>query len=387
MKRILFISKDSPDPYGSSKSFLSVMTHMHEQGCPLYLYTFPQGFLDEEAVRMGAPHGGFAFTWLQQPTAFLRAWAFLRQKFRVLRDVYGALRNGRYEVMYINTTVHVSPLLLGRLFGCLTVVHVREGQQYFKLRGGWKKRMYGRLRNLILRSCVDRFFCVSGYVAETVRAAIPGAQALAIHNGIDTQAFKVTDSSNREARKRLGYAEDAFVMISVGRLHAEKGMDVFVEAAIQAAESIPGLRAIAIGGPFDTAFYLKVLKPLAERAPEGLVEFPGYHSDIRDYYAAADLFIHPATYDEPLARTILEALSMGSCIIASRVGGTPEMIENGVNGILVEPSDARILAKAMIELYADVETRTKLQHAARKTAESSFSVDRYVAEIAEQLNQ
>ena len=377
---VLFLTPDSENPYGSSYSFLSILKHFKDRGARFGLYAVPPGYLHRQSRDWEVENGGYQFTWMTKQTLSLRLVTLGWQKLMVLLAIFMMLLHGKYEVLYINTARHISPLLAAWVLRRRTVVHVREGAEYFY--GNARKK---RIRNAILKRCVGTFICVSESVADTVREAIPGANAVAVHNGLDLMELDAVVPTRATARTRLGIPGDLFVAICVGRMHAEKAIVKFIAAGLEASKRIDNLKLVALGGPTDSTYFQEEVTPLAETGACGLVDLPGYCTNVFDYYAAADVFVHPATYDEPLARTILEAMAMRCCVIATRVGGSPEIIRHSIDGILVTPSSVAEIADAMVEVWEDPCKRAKMSNAARDTIETRFAVDRYVKEVETQV--
>jgi len=143
--------------------------------------------------------------------------------------------------------------------------------------------------------------------------------------------------------------------VLVGERYSEKYENVTYEAEI--------IRRFASG-------------PLAGRAHR-----LGRRNDIERLMNKADLLVHPAR-QEPLGRVLLEAAASGLPILATHVGGTPEIVEDGVSARLIPPNNAPALAEALIELYDDGEKRARFAAAARRRAEAEFSIERAAGELA-----
>jgi glycosyltransferase involved in cell wall biosynthesis len=133
---------------------------------------------------------------------------------------------------------------------------------------------------------------------------------------------------------------------------------------------LPDARYVICGqGPEERA-----LRALAESSVPGAVAFLGQVKDVRPVLASVDVFVHPALR-EALGVAVLEAMAMGKAIVASAIGGIPEAIAHGVSGLLVPAGDAKALAEAILRLLRDSELRQAMGRAARKRAETLFSVE------------
>ncbi|TDB39559.1 MAG: glycosyltransferase [Actinobacteria bacterium] len=190
--------------------------------------------------------------------------------------------------------------------------------------------------------------------------------ARVIPNGIDTDIFSPGDRN--VARAKLGIAPDATVLLSVGKdiaTNPYKGFETLVEACERLAGRGSDAKLIAIGSDAPP------------RRFGGMeVRFAPFISDsaaLATYYRAADVYVHPAQA-EVLGLTIIEAMACGLPVAASDVGGIPEVIEHGANGLLFRAGDAIDLAEKLTLLLGDAAVRTHLGANGEKRARERFSV-------------
>jgi glycosyltransferase involved in cell wall biosynthesis len=159
-----------------------------------------------------------------------------------------------------------------------------------------------------------------------------------------------------------------------------KGLEQFLEAAAAIRMRVPDARFLIVGetAPNDRP-YLSVLTNLAGRL--GLsdrVVFAGLRTDVPQLLASATVSVMPSL-NEALSNVLLESMAAGVPVVATRVGGTPEAIQDGVNGLLVEPGDPAALAQAIGHLLAQPELARRLGCAARESITERFSIDRMVS--------
>jgi len=191
-----------------------------------------------------------------------------------------------------------------------------------------------------------------------------------VHNGVDLSKFT---PGNRKRDQRSDPR-----IISIGRLIEWKGHHIFIRAASQVRAKYPSARFILVGsGPYETE-----LKNLAESlgVTDAMV-YTGYLSDIRNALEESDIFVHCSINPEPFGRTIIEAMAMGKATIAANLGAVPEIITDGVDGILIPPDDPEVLAKTVIRLLENEKLREKLGAAARRKIEEKFDIKFYVTKI------
>ncbi len=209
------------------------------------------------------------------------------------------------------------------------------------------------------------------------RALRLGARRDAIETlpyGVDTDRFRPDADARRDVRRELGLAE-APMVFAAGRLVSKKGFDVLIEAAVSLRARIPGVRVL-IAGEGD----LRQSLERAAGATHGTVALLGNRSqdDIARLAAAADVIAVPSVHDEAgnvdgLPNVALEALASGTPVVATRVGGLPQVISDGIDGRLVPERDAAALAEALGHLLANPAASRGLGQAARARVMRDFS--------------
>jgi len=179
------------------------------------------------------------------------------------------------------------------------------------------------------------------------------------------------------ARADLGLADDVFTFLAVGNLKPEKGFEDLLEAAAILRDRLAGRRFVVLiaGGTSDEA-YAKGLDASLDRLNlRDVVRFLGYRPDTRPLYAAANAFVL-SSRTEGLPMVLLEAMGAGLAVIATRVGGVPDVVTDGANGLLVASSEPRELADAMARLADASALRQRLGEVARRHIRSGYSVER-----------
>jgi glycosyltransferase involved in cell wall biosynthesis len=166
----------------------------------------------------------------------------------------------------------------------------------------------------------------------------------------------------------LGVPQEAAVVICVARLAPEKNIGTLLEAAARLTPSLPRLHLLLVGkGPW---------KPTLEHQARMLgitdrLSFAGMRTDIPDLLGTSDLFCLPSR-TEGLGIAVIEAMAMGLPAVVSRVGGLPEVVEDGVTGALVPPGDHGALAEAIAAILGDARRATQMGAAGRDRASLCF---------------
>lgn len=206
---------------------------------------------------------------------------------------------------------------------------------------------------------------VSGFVRDRLqrRFGLPRHRAVTVYGGVDTERFRPAATPTPGSHLRITV---------VAALIREKGIDVLLRAL--AAGGLGPWRLRIVGDGPDLAR----LRQLA--ADPGLadhVEFLGLRDDVDAILRDTDIMVHPAVWQEALGYTVLEGMASGCAVVATRTGGIPELIREGVNGLLVEPGDVEALRNALRQLESP-ELRAKLGEGGRATVVEQFTLGRNV---------
>ncbi len=218
------------------------------------------------------------------------------------------------------------------------------------------------LRRFVLR-IIDDAICVSESTRElTIELGCPPSCSIVVYNTVNQQRFM--PRSQETSRKSLGLALDLYILLFVGDLRREKGCDTL----LRAFSTIPGHCGLLILGDGrtrgeleDLATSLSIREKVSflGRIPHGSERLPLY-------YNASDVFVLPSL-TEGHSMALLEALASGLPIVASRVGGNVETVEEHKTGILVGPKDVNELREALTELLSDTAARAKMGAVARES--------------------
>jgi glycosyltransferase involved in cell wall biosynthesis len=223
-------------------------------------------------------------------------------------------------------------------------------------------RVYELLDRLLLPR-FDWVIGVSEYQCRLLRRwRVPAEHILYLPNFIEP-GWEVGDAGawRAETRRRLGLAEGQPVLGYFGRDSREKGLDILLKAFLSICKERPDARVLVVG---------------PERRPsagDGLI-WAGFQPDIRPWLSACDLVIVPS-HREAFGLSALEALALGRPVIASRVGGLPEIVRDGVGGRLVPPGDAAELAEAVLEALAAPERLKEWGEAGRHNVWSRYRAE------------
>ncbi|WP_376790593.1 glycosyltransferase [Thermoflexus sp.] len=211
-------------------------------------------------------------------------------------------------------------------------------------------------------------------IAKEVARSIERVYALKgvplIPNGIPVAEYSLGEDVRKAWRAREGYAEEDVLLVSVARMSPPKNHPLLIRAFATVACRDRRLRLLLVGdGPLrpELEDQVRVL------GLENKVRFLGVRSDVPEILATADVFVLSSEWEgNPLS--VMEAMAAGKPVIATAVGGVPELVEDGVSGLLVPPADAGALAEAIWKVVDDPELRVRMGCAAFRRAKERFDV-------------
>jgi len=243
--------------------------------------------------------------------------------------------------------------------------------------GDARERVKHGAMRLARRATAARVIAVSdsARAAYLSRGGMQPERVVVVRNGI---AGTPLPGAGRAVRTELGIGEDELVVAMISWLRPEKGHDVAIAAVAQLLASIPRLRLLVVGDGPLRGEVARAASVLGDRA---LV--PGYRADVMALLDAADVLLHPSRHDA-LPTTLIEAMAASTPVVATRVGGIPELIDDGVSGVLVAaPPSASELAAALGGLLRDPQRRQRLAAAGHERFEREFTADRWAARMGE----
>ena len=205
------------------------------------------------------------------------------------------------------------------------------------------------------------------------RERVPASKVRIVYQGIDVARFR-----NGGRREDPAAASRDVVIGYVGRLHPEKGPRHLIEAAALVAESTQGFRLVIVGDGAEAASLRRLVD---ERGLSDRVRFAGMQADIVGYMRSFDILASPSL-EEGLPTVAMEALACGVPIVATAVGGTPEVNEHGHTGMLVPAADPASLARALLSLVVNDSLRQTLGQNGPRVAEERFQATRMLSETA-----
>jgi glycosyltransferase involved in cell wall biosynthesis len=262
---------------------------------------------------------------------------------------------------------------LGRIVGRLASVPVVITSRRNVDIGGDLRELLNRWTSSLDDAVVA--VCESARELEIERSRVVPDKVITIYNGVAVARFAV---SNRRAaahvRETFGIPLEAPLLGSVCRLHLQKGYADLLTALTRVQARVPAVRLLLVGeGELRSQLE-------AQAQAMGLSEaviFAGARTDVPEILAGLDVFVLPSLW-EGMSNAVLEAMAAGLPVVATGVGGTPEVVVDGVTGLLVAAGDAGALARSLTRLLCDPELRRRMGQAGRERVAQRFTVGRMV---------
>lgn len=261
-------------------------------------------------------------------------------------------------------------IMYGRLMKAHGVIkHLIENREDLGFAWGWFEYTLLRLTSRY----PDRVVCVCEAVQDVVlmREGLSRAQVTVIRNGVE-EARPFPEAAGKALRTELDIPLGAPVVGMVANFdRAVKGADQFVDCIPHVISSFPDVRFVLVGRGRDP----EKLRDRARNLGVGhQFLLTGFLSDIDAVYSMMDVSVL-SSLSEGLSITILESMARGIPVVATAVGGNPELVRDGETGFLVAPNDPRAMAKSIVRLLADPTLRAGLGAAARRLVEYEFGID------------
>lgn len=262
-----------------------------------------------------------------------------------------------------------------RISSIPSVTHVRDIHQS-PFSSPIKARLLGYL--------ADKIVVVSSATKDSISNVAPSLESRirVIYNGVNIK--ELDKMSFKDVREEFGLSKETPIIGSVGILHPVKGYDILIRATALIKKHFPFIKVFLVGSVLldkDKEFKTELDNLVNDLGLNDNIIFTGFREDVFDFIQAMDVMVHSATYPDPLPRILLESSALKKTIVATKVGGVPEILVHNVSGLLVEPSDPESLAEAVVSLLKDEKKAEELAQRARQSIEKSFSIEKHIANM------
>jgi len=297
---------------------------------------------------------------------------------RALFQTMSLIRRERVQIVHTHTS---KAGFVGRLAASLSrapvIIHTPHGHIFHDYYGPFLTRFFITLERFAA-TLTDRIVVLTDRGGEEHLARGIGRphQYVTIPSGVDIRALRDQAPTREQARKLLGWDDDKLYLLGIGRFVSVKGFDIAVRAMPDVLEAVPQARLFLLGdGPE---------RPVLEGAAKELgvahrLTYVRASELVGPYLSGADVFLAPSR-NEGMGRAIVEAMSLGLPIVATRVGGIPDVVTDGESGYLTASENPQELARAIVELARSPTKRAGFGECGKKRAEQ-FSLETMVGRL------
>jgi glycosyltransferase involved in cell wall biosynthesis len=358
------------DKGGSADVLLDLSAGLKGMGHDVYIAAgptlHPQTDIDAFSLRSGIP---------VYHIRHLTRDCYPLQDFLSFFEILKIIRKVKPDILHTHTSkAGFIGRIAGRIAGIKVAVHMPHGHVFYGYFNKIKTRIFVYLEK-IASMFSDKIVTLTDiekleYLDEKIA---PDNKIVAIPCGIDVDKFS---SAQNTVRNEFGISPDMPVIGWVGRAESVKGGEYFLRACQLIKKEMPHARFLVVGDG-SLQGEMEALANSLNLSNE--VKFAGYRTDMPEIMNSIDLLLH-TPLNEGLGRVILEAMACGKPIVATNVGGIPEIVEHGIHGFLVPPGDCASMAKESLRILKDTELAWRLGNACRKKA-LNFSTKQMVRKI------
>lgn len=368
MRVLLLI--DSLDTGGAENALVPLARHMDRSRVELYAvgifgleakHRVPSHRIVDEFQDLGIPFTHLDAHSLRDVTAF--------------RELMKLIKAERIDLIH-------SHLAFGIMWGALAseLAHIPlvvTLHSYGAPPKGVREKTWAALSGLAARRAAKVVCVCDAQRMEQLQSGdVNPTRLVTVYNGIDLDRFTFRDETRARLRREFGVSDGSPVVTMVALLRHVKGHDELVKAIPRVLGRFPQARFVLAGGGDREAELRAAVQEFGDS-----VLFLGMRDDVPDILSASDLFVLPS-YSEALPTVLLEAMAMRLPVVATRVGGTPEIVADGETGLLIPTHDADALARAILDCLEDPARARAMGDAGRERVEEVFSAPRFAQSLA-----
>ena len=287
------------------------------------------------------------------------------------------IRREKFDVVHTNSSkAEILGNLAAKLAGVKKIIFTAHGFVFNEPLSKFRKRIY-----LCLEKFASFFATKIICVSEAERQAAIGVKLcrvdklITIHNGLDFEKFNESFSTSHDKRAELGLTAENFVIGTVANFYATKGLTYLIEAFAQVYVKFSQARLVIVG---DGILRKKIESLIESLGLRKVVTLAGFQPEIYGYLKTFDLFVL-SSVKEGFGYALIEAQAAGLAVVASKVGGIPEIITDRQTGLLVEPANSQALAEAILTLIENKSLRQATAEAGPNSVKKNFSLANSIA--------
>jgi glycosyltransferase involved in cell wall biosynthesis len=294
--------------------------------------------------------------------------------------IYTILHQGKFDLVQTHTAkAGILGRLAARLAGVKKIVHCSHGHNFYGYFGFWGSKLVITVERFFDRFS-DKFIALTELEkSDLVNYRVTSPKKVAVvQSGLETEKYQCPQGVISKLKEEWHLPVTARVVGLVGRLEPVKGPLLLVEAAKIVVAACPDVQFLVIG---EGSLRNKMEEQCRAANLNGNFVFAGWREHVEQLLGVLDILVLPSL-NEAVGRIILEAAAYGVPVVATRVGGVPEIVKDGETGLLVPSQDAGSMARALIELLTNREKRGRLGRAAKERVTTSFTAREMVRSIS-----
>lgn len=295
-----------------------------------------------------------------------------------LWQVYRLLQRTKYDLIHThNSKGGFIGRLAAYLVGNPPVIHEVHGYAFHE-NEPWIRRSIFFALEVLARHWSKMVICISQPLVDiwVKRKLAPPERIRKIYSGIEIAEFQKTHARDK-IRRELGLRPDQIAVGQVSKLWEGKGHEDIIDACPIIFEEVPDLKIFFVG---DGPIRKKLEEIVYKNGLQGRIVFLGHCDNIAEVTSALDIAVL-ASHFEGMGRVLLEAMAAGLPIVATRVGGIPDLVVDQETGFLVEPHNPEQLAQSILRLASDLELRKRMGNSGRQRVDSRFSATTMLKQI------
>lgn len=304
---------------------------------------------------------------------FARGYGFISSICFFISSLIFLIKNrNKYDIIHVHlaSSHAVSAVICSWLYSKPVLIKIGASRKFGDI-GTSQKTFIGILKLIFLKKYSDIFIAPNDEIKkELLNIKIPEQKIVKIVNGVDTSLFHPADKDERISLKKQLNLPDNKIVTFIGRLEPQKAVDRLILAWEKICSIYEDTHLLIIGGGFQEKYLKNLVK---NRNLSQKVTFIRNSDKIASYLQSSYLFVLPSLA-EGISNSLLEAMSSGLAVIGTDVGGTDEVIKNGVNGILTAPDNIVKLEQAILDLLNNTDLAGSFGKKARLTVEQNFSI-------------
>jgi glycosyltransferase involved in cell wall biosynthesis len=312
------------------------------------------------------------YLYCQTSNLFIRLFYLLE---RILLNIYLTgysyylIHQCKADLIYLNTIASRYAAISAKLSGLPVIWHIHEGYQN-KLKRAF---FYFLVRLVASKVIFTSKASESLWGFEKVKG-----KSVWVYNGIDLEKVEELSRSKIE----IDFEKDKTSIGYIGQINPYKGINILIEAMEKVKEVFPNAICWIIGkpSPYQEKYYESLKDCVIRKELEHNIKFIDFQPNIFPLLAKIDILVIPSMY-ETFGRSLIEGMALAKPIVATRVGGIPEIVIDNETGILVSPDDSNQLSKALLILLSEPDLRLKLGEGGKKRVKDLFSLENYYKKI------